>query len=179
MTLYLIRSSRFFDYFSYISCNASLRSRSSYSSFNFSSRTSLLLVSSSALLSIKLVPVCFSVSTFFSYFILILRSSFLCFYLVIKSVTFLPDILSSSSMLYLSIFLLSFRRSWIAPLMISRVVLSSLILFSAKVISFFILLWSYFSYIVASFCLLRRLGSLFLSYSSSSFAYSISHYSER
>ena len=100
-----------------------------------------------------------------------LRSAFFYFRFVISSVTFLPDILSSNSILYLSTLRLSLKISSMAAYSISLLVSRSLILFSATVISVLSLFWSYLRFIVTSFYLLSKFVSLFLSNSSSNKAY--------
>ena len=114
---------------------SSLRSSNSCSSFNLISRTSLLWDSSNPILLSKIKAYCLRLTMLFSYLILIFLSSFLYFFFYISSVTLRPLILSYSSMLYLSIFRLSLRRSSIAEFNISRLVSKSFILFLATVIS--------------------------------------------
>jgi hypothetical protein len=110
-TLYLMMSSLFNCCLSRSFLRTSLVSRSSCSSFSFSSRTSLLLDSSKLIFASRMFPYCLRLTIFFSYWILIFLSSFLYFFFCISSVTFLPLILSYNSMLYLSTFLLSLKIS--------------------------------------------------------------------
>ena len=110
-TLCFIISSRFICCFSKSFLSTSFKSINSYSSLSFSSKTSLLFDSSKPIFASKIFPYCLRFTIFFSYWILIFLSSFLYFFFYISSVTFLPLILSCSSILYLSTFLLSLKIS--------------------------------------------------------------------
>ena len=166
LTLSLINSSLFWAWVALSFLTFSSKSIIYCSSSNLLSRTSLLLFSSSEVYSIRMTPFFFKLSRLVCLEIFNFLSSFLYLFLSISSVIDLPSIDSYISIPSLSIFLLSFRVSKITLLSTSLLVLRSLILFSATVISLRILVCSFYKLIVVSFCLFRRFGSAFLSSSS-------------